>query len=384
MMQESANIPSLLRTLGSQTCRDFDLYCCINHPDDASQEIKEDNLRSITLLEQQHTHLIKAVWHGKQRGVGWARKLLFDDILRHSDDNELIVSLDADTSFSATYLESILTTMNLHPQADALCVPYYHPLNGDEATDRAMLRYELYMRHYMLCLLLIGNPYAFTALGSAMAFPATSYRKVGGITPLQGGEDFYLMQKFAKTGTLLRKGDGPLDTSCLVQPQGRISHRVPFGTGPAIAQGLEAMETSYPFYNWQSYQKIQNTYNLFPILYNHDKETPMSSFLRRQLKTDDIWGPLRRNFKDPDHFVHACQERVDGLRILQFLRAEQKKLHLREQQNNLTNTSPEGTFLQIFSILGLERPDSLNFATSPLSELNQIRNLLYQKEMERR
>lgn len=234
----------------------------------------------------------------------------------------------------------------------------------------------------MLSLLLIDNPYAFTALGSAMAFSAAAYRKAGGITPLQGGEDFYLMQKFVKTGILLRKGDGALGASCLVQPQGRISHRVPFGTGPAIAKGIDAMETSYPFFPAQSYQKIQNTYKLFPSLYSHDAETPMSSFLRWQFRTDDLWGPLRRNFKDPALFIHACQERVDGLRILQFLRAEQQKRC--ERQDNTASTLPEETFMQIFPSIGLERTEHLNFATSPLSELDQIRNLLFQKEMELR
>ena len=46
----------------------------------------------------------------------------------------------------------------------------------------------------------------------------------------------------------------------------------------------------------------------------------MTSFLRQQLDTDDLWEPLRRNFRTREHFVHACEERVDGLRILQYLK----------------------------------------------------------------
>jgi hypothetical protein len=177
------------------------------------------------------------------------------------------------------------------------------------------------MRHYLLGLLRIGNPYAFTALGSAMAFPLWAYRRVGGITPLQGGEDFYLLQKFAKTGHIVRQFAEPYRShDMVVRPQGRVSSRVPFGTGPAIAKGVAAMEDSYTFYSDEGFAAIKATYDLFPALYAGDLETPMSPFLRQQLATDDLWSPLRANFKSRDLFVHACAERVDGLRILQFLK----------------------------------------------------------------
>ena len=74
-----------------------------------------------------------------------------------------------------------------------LAVPYYHKLIGD-ATDRLILRYEIYMRCYLINLLRIQNPYAFTALGSAMAVTVRAYRKAGGLTPVKSGEDFYFLQ----------------------------------------------------------------------------------------------------------------------------------------------------------------------------------------------
>ena len=251
--------------------------------------------------------------------------MLFDSIAKECDDNELIVSLDADTSFSNTYLESVLCAMNKHPEHSVLSVPYYHPLSNDEYDDRAMLRYEIYMRHYIINLLESGNPYAFTALGSAMVFPLWAYKKVGGITPLQGGEDFYLMQKFAKTGRVL------LSCNETVKPQGRKSQRVPFGTGPAIAKGIDSMDITYPLYPAEGFDAVRETYALFFRLYTEDIETPMSDFLRQQLKTDDIWEPMRKNFKTRELFIHACSERVDGLRILQFL----KTLPLRSAEEEL-------------------------------------------------
>ena len=327
LLAERDNLPPMLERLCRQTFRHFTLYCCVNNLEGGYGY--EENQACFALLRQERDLPIVVIdrssqgcgWIGKRKGVGWARKVLLERIMEECDDNELVVSLDADTDFDDNYLQAVVDTMNTHVDHSAFCVPYYHPLSHDEALDRPMLRYECYMRHYLLGLLRIGNPYAFTALGSAMAFPLWAYRRVGGITPLQGGEDFYLLQKFAKTGHIVRQFVEPYSSQgMVVRPQGRVSSRVPFGTGPAIAKGIEGMEESYPFYSDEGFAAVRATYDLFPSLYDGDLETPMSPFLRQQLATDDLWSPLRVNFKSRDLFVHACAERVDGLRILQFLK----------------------------------------------------------------
>ncbi len=389
MMAERDNVEPLLAALQRQTHRHFTLYCCVNQPEpDATAttparhsflqeellQLRRNNQETLQILQHETEipiHIIDRSspgkgWQGKQTGVGWARKLLFEAIAKEGD-NELIVSLDADTAFPDDYLQRVCNEMNRHEEAFALAVPYYHPLGNDETTNRAMLRYELYMRHYLLNLLLIRSPYAFSALGSAMVFPFWSYRRVGGITPLQGGEDFYLMQKFAKCGTLLRHVE-----SC-VYPQGRVSHRVPFGTGPAIATGVEGIRSRYSFFPLEAYRQVEETFRLFPSLFERDCETPMSPFLRETLKTTDLWGPLRKNFPTREHFVHACIERVDGLRILQFLRRCQN-----EESNEMT------AFFDLFPRLQLETPIDVSFDTSPIERLNNIRNQLFEKEMELR
>ena len=327
LLAERDNMPLLLERLRCQSFRHFTIYCCVNNVEGGYGY--EENQSCLTLLREVHDLPLVIIdrsspgrgWTGKQKGVGWARKLLFERIMVEHDDDELVVSLDADTDFDDNYLQAVADTMNAHPDHNAFSVPYYHPLNHDERLDRPMLRYECYMRHYLLGLLRISNPYAFSALGSAMAFPLWAYRRVDGITPLQGGEDFYLLQKFAKTGRLVRQFVEPYRTQGMViRPQGRVSARVPFGTGPAIAKGVEGMEDSYPFYSDQGFAAVKATYDLFPTLYDGDIETPMTPFLRQQLATDDLWSPLRANFKSRDLFVRACAERVDGLRILQYLK----------------------------------------------------------------
>lgn len=374
MMAEKDNIPRILSQLKSQTFKDFTLFVCINQSE--GDEISySNNQASLSLLEAEKELNIQIIdrcstglgWQGKQKGVGWARKLLFACIKDHSDENELIVSLDADTTIDNTYLEDVLATMNTHPEWSALAVPYYHPLSGNDLQDRAILRYECYMRYYLINLFLTDNPHAFTALGSAMVFPLWAYQRVGGISPMQAGEDFYLMQKFVKTGTI-----GNIVVSnekqC-VKPEGRISSRVPFGTGPAIAKGIDSMDDSYPFYSEDSFIEIGRTFLLFPTLFENDLETPMTLFLQQQFKSEDLWSPLRRNFKTKELFIHACVEKVDGLRILQYLR------HSYVQGSSIYNLT---TFLNNHHI---DVPEDLSFLNSPLEELIRLREQLFMWEM---
>ncbi|KWW30322.1 MAG: hypothetical protein AUK63_974 [bacterium P3] len=372
-MDELETLPLTLADLQRQRYRDFSVHICVNQPDswwsdgDAGhQAVCRRNASLIQWLqdgvEGLEIHVMDCSspgcgWSGKQHGVGQARKRLFDAVSSEAvSEAGLLVSLDADTRIDADYLRRLVSTFDACPSPDAVAAPYYHRLTGDEVVDRPLLRYECYMRHYLLQLLRIGSPYAFTALGSAMAFTCRAYRRAGGMAPLQGGEDFYLMQKFAKTGHIaLRLQGGTGADEVLVFPSGRVSRRVPFGTGPAVAMQPAGQAVRYPFFAPSGFDAVAETYSLFPTLYERDVETPMSAFLRRQLATGDLWGPLRRNHTSPQRFVRACRERVDGLRILQYLRSR-----------------PDGIL-----------PDCAlaDFTNETLSRLDDFRNTLLRQEM---
>ena len=376
LMDELENLSRLVECQQKQSFHNFDVYVCVNQPeswwdDETKFQVCQNNQATIQFL--QAVDFLKTViidrssrgkgWDDKHRGVGYARKALFDRILQTAPDDDIIVSLDGDTDFGEDYFASVVEQFAQNPDLSAIAVPYYHPLSGNETTDRSLLRYEIYMRHYLINMLQIGNPYAFTALGSAMAFTAGAYRRCGGITPLQGGEDFYLMQKLCKTGKV------SVYNPERVLPQGRISARVPFGTGPAVMKTVAEQDVSYPFYATASFQKVRQTYEAFPALYEKDFETPMTAFLQNQLKIDDIWGPLRKNFKTEELFVKACAERVDGLRILQFLKSEH------------TTDSSVRNFVEFCTTNDIALPQGFSFENSTINDLNALRNVLYDKEM---
>ena len=384
VLNELEYLPEVVRCLEDQSFQNFRLFVCVNQPDDwwdirEKKSICIDNRKSIAYLESITSFPVTIIdrssrgqgWIGKKHGVGWARKTVMDVIDEEAFPDDIIISLDADTGFNSCYLGSVLHNFNEHAGAIGLSVPYYHRLTGNEAADRAILRYEIYMRHYAVNLWRIGSPYSYTALGSAMAVPVWAYRKIRGLTPMKSGEDFYFFQKLVKAGKLLHWNKEK------VYPAARFSDRVYFGTGPAMIKGRAGDWYSYPIYNTLLFDEIQETCKLFPILFEGDVSTPMDDFLRNVFREEDIWGPIRKNASGENSFVKACHQKIDGLRILQYLKRKQ-------QQSDNNDEYYMFDFLNKYFPEKLKSlncsPASFSFATAGIGTLNNIRDLYVEIE----
>ncbi len=377
---EAAYLPKTLDCLRGQTHARFRIWVCVNQPESWWDEPhglrwcinNAESLRYLHSLDMPGLHILDRSsrgkgWSGRQAGVGWARKWTMDRINEVAAGDDVLVSMDADTHYPPDYLDSIEASFDCHPDAVALANPYRHPLSGDEQLDRALLRYEIYMRYYAINLWRIGSPYSFTALGSAMACPIRSYRKVGGLSPKTAGEDFYFLQKLRKSGWILQYN------RVKVLPSGRQSERVAFGTGPALRKGMRGDWAAYPLYPHPLFDQIAETYSLFPTLYEQEVETPLTSFFQAHMG-GDVFGPLRRNAASREAFVRACHQKLDGLRIRQFL----KRSHLQEGGADEMHLM---VFLQAYhpDRLGmLEQIDAepLDFSTVSMDMLDKIRNLM--------
>lgn len=387
-MDELQDLPLTLQDLAVQQVRvPFEVHVCVNQPEEYWQqpdkkEICEHNQQLISYLRQYQDVPLQILdysspgkgWRGKNHGVGWARKMLFDSILAKSNPEDIIISLDADTRINPNYLQSIAENFARHPNWPAIVVPYYHSLTGEEARDRAILRYELYMRNYAINLLRIGSPYGFTALGSAIAMRASALRKIGNITPLKSGEDFYLVQKFRKMATI------GLYNEEMVYPAARYSSRVAFGTGPAMMKGNQGDWNSYPLYHHSLFEPIAQTFALLPQLYHQDVHTVFLDFLQESAKSEvSLWKTIRQNMKDLPHFMQAFHEKADGLRTLQFVRRQQQTRPMEDEfalHQNLSLWQPS------------QIPDwyhpKIGFKQLTVKQLDQIRNLLLDYETELR
>ncbi len=327
VLNEFSQLPAFLQSLENQQFCDFDLVVCVNQYDDwwsdpVKREICEDNKKSLSMLQQLQKFSVKVIdrsspgsgWAVKKGGVGRARKTVMDDIAADGGDRDIIVSMDADTIYPNDYLSAIDLCFRKNPKYLGLALPYFHRLTEDDRNSRLIIRYEIYMRYYALNMIRINNPFRFSALGSAMAFPLWAYRKVGGLSPVQSGEDFYFLQKLLKNGPI------GYTASTTAFPSSRFSDRVNFGTGPALIKGSTGNWDSYPFFPSGLFDKVGETFNLFPELFKGDLPTPMDDFLKVIFKTEHVWELLRNNYKDCGNFVKACVNKVDGLRILQFLK----------------------------------------------------------------
>jgi len=310
-------------------------------------------------------------WDAKNLGVGWARKTVMDAIVLKANENDIMLTLDGDTTFNPSYFSSVVKTIQSFPKAVALSIPYYHPLTGDEETDRNILRYEIYMRYYSLNLWRINNPYNFTALGSAIAVPVWAYKRVRGITPHKSGEDFYFLLKLRKFGEIIHWNPEK------VYPAARYSDRVFFGTGPAMIKGRSGDWSSYPFYDFTLFDEVKESFDAFSDLFIMDVDYPMKSFLNEQFKDDQWHVKLRKNNPNLNRFIKACTDKVDALRILQFLKSSQKELGLSGMENLIH-------FLETFYPLETlnHKFANLDFDHSSVDDLNLLRDFMIKKEEE--
>lgn len=384
VLNEFKNLSKLIQSIRLQEYTGFHLVVCVNHYEDFRIQIEmcgvvEDNEKSLlffnNLTEMEVTVIDRASagcgWPKGKGGVGWARKLCMDKISEMAQPHDVVVSIDADTHYPSEYLSEINRSLSENPKAAGLAIPYFHPLAGDE-TDLLILRYEIYMRHYALQMLRINNPYAFSALGSAMAFPVWAYRKAGGMTPVKSGEDFYFMQKLVKLGRLM------LWCDTVAYPSSRFSDRVVFGTGPALTKGNTGDWTSYPIYHPDFFDEVQLTFDAFNRLFLCDEYTPMDDFLFSKFNTPEVWSPLRKNFKREELFVRACIEKLDGLRILQFLRERQSAAqHLDEF---VFVESYKHEWPQLFSPLLVKQIKERGVLGMEISHLEAYREALFIKE----
>jgi hypothetical protein len=175
-------------------------------------------------------------------GVGLARKIGADVALAlHAAGrvrSPFVYSTDADATlpeghFARPELQGTTT------HVAAAVFPFWHEPGPDEAVNQATALHELSLRYYVRGLSFAGSPYAFHTLGSAMAVHVWAYAAVRGVPKREAGEDFYLLGKVAKVGTVLRTAMPP------VRLRSRRSDRTPFGTGAGVARGLESARAFY-------------------------------------------------------------------------------------------------------------------------------------------
>jgi len=190
-----------------------------------------------------------------KQGVGLARKLGIDSGLFLLAENarrgrvtpSWIHCSDADVVFPDDYFNIA------EPRTGQVaCIyPFQHKAEPDWEVPIQL--YEWRLHYYVEALRWAGSPYAFHTVGSTISLTPEAYATVRGMPRRAGGEDFYLLNKVAKIGSV-----DTLDYPVLVIA-GRPSQRVPFGTGPAL-QGISELGdpvVDYRLYHPQSFYLLK-------------------------------------------------------------------------------------------------------------------------------
>ncbi len=188
----------------------------------------------------------------EKQGVGLARKIGADIALSLIHSKHIvrpwIYTSDADAHLPNDYFSALDNegSSNYKAPCAAAIYPFKH-LCDDTPVGQATRLYERRMHQYVDGLHSAGSPYAFQTIGSAIAVAAKHYAQVRGFPKRSGGEDFYLLNKLAKTGAIKKLQEPE------VIIEARQSDRVPFGTGPGVSKLLleENIQQAKIFYHPQ-------------------------------------------------------------------------------------------------------------------------------------
>ena len=256
-----------------------------------------------------------------KEGVGAARKIGFDLVLPYVRPDGFLVSLDADTWVEPDYLPALYA--HFAGKRGGVVINFCHREGTTPELSAAIIHYELFLRGYVLGLRWAGSPYAVQTVGSAFACDLQSYMAAGGMNRKTSGEDFYFLQQ------LIRGAQVEPLSGTTVHPAARLSSRVPFGTGPRLAQLLHDPDNERDFYPAEVFDLLKAWLETVASHLDASEEEllrqsahiaePLAAFLEERHFAQN-WRNLRRNHRTPQGLHAAFHGWFDGLRTRQLLR----------------------------------------------------------------
>ena len=279
-------------------------------------------------------------------GVGQARKIGADLavslIHRKRVHTDWIHCSDADVQLPETYFTRGRKLQSRDSKYSALIYPFSHCDDPGRAESGEVILatrlYELSLRYYVAGMNFAGSPYAFHTIGSTMAVSPVHYAKVRGFPKREAGEDFYLLNKLAKVGTVLELGQETADDVIIIES--RRSDRVPFGTGAAVNKITDLADPvgDYQFYDpavfvllslwlqslpavWQSGDSDLNIDIFSDGSGDHiplDKRQALLDCLK-EIKIEKALGHAFRQGKSLEQFTRQVHTWFDAFRTLKLI-----------------------------------------------------------------
>jgi hypothetical protein len=343
LMIPCLNEPEIIRTLESVwACGPVDSYCevlvVVNDSESSQEAVKAINRETfIQLLDWKqandrgnlvlHPFYVPSV-QAKFAGAGMARKIGMDEAIRRFNavnrPKGVIVSLDSDCLVSSNYLKRIETVFSENKSCFAATINFRHRFEEmDDPRQEAGIRmYEDYLHYYKQALDFAGFPNSIYTIGSAFAVRAGAYVKQGGMNRRQAGEDFYFLHKLTKLGQLTEI------TDAFVYPSGRVSDRVPFGTGAAMTKWMNFTEDLALTYRFDAFLDLKQMFDMVDGFYNVNSirypeiltslPTTVQEYLN-DISFEEKLAEINRNSATPESFRKRFFQVFDAFHVLKFL-----------------------------------------------------------------
>jgi hypothetical protein len=343
LMIPCLNEPEIIRTLESVwACEPVDSFCevlvVVNDSENSPEPVKAINRETFNqLLDWKQTNdrqnLVLHPFHApsiqaKFAGAGMARKIGMDEAIRRfnaiSKPEGVIVSLDSDCLVSSNYLKRIETVFSESKSCFAATINFRHRFEEmDDPRQEAGIRmYEDYLHYYKNALDFAGFPNSIYTIGSAFAVRAGAYVKQGGMNRRQAGEDFYFLHKLTKLGQLTEI------TDAFVYPSGRVSDRVPFGTGAAMTKWMNFTEDLALTYRFDAFLDLKQMFDMVDGFYNVNSirypeilsslPITIQEYLNA-VSMEEKLAEINRNSATPESFRKRFFQAFDAFHVLKFL-----------------------------------------------------------------
>ena len=267
----------------------------------------------------------------EKQGVGLARKTGTDLALRlfrqGQIENPMLLQTDADAVLPNNYFTALRT------QSGGAQVFRHQHFSTDPVTQMAADLYDLHQRYYEAGLAFAGSRYAYPSLGSCLAIHAETYAQVRGFPRRSAGEDFYLLNKTVKIAQV------QINEEIELRLQARLSERVPFGTGPALAARVGQLsedpdKSANAIYSYhpEVFDELKRCLKQLRI-YAQDRRPVATVFTATQQAALNALGferfaqKLHTRYPQAEQRVRMTNDWFDGLRTLRFIHLQEQHWH---------------------------------------------------------
>jgi len=269
-----------------------------------------------------------------ESGVGLARKIGSDIALKYFTEGNIkypwIFSTDADVILPVNYFsqfQNSISGSSCSSEFSAVVLDFLH-VSDDEQLNSIQYLYDFKLRYYHAGITYAGTEYDYIPLSSTLIVSMECYGQVRGFPKKNAGEDFYLLNKLAK----IKPIKYCLDDST-VQIISRISDRVPFGTGPALAK-INALVNinKYTYYHPQCFMLLQKWQRFLKHMWCDDKlqiiapEGENLSALFLFLNCEKVFFKCSAQIKSKSNWQKFIHQWFDAFKTLKAVHFFDKKL----------------------------------------------------------